>query len=999
MNSGTMCSTVPDMPQLNPERWRAISLRLDEALDLPEEERPRWMAALREQDPALADDVRALLEEQEAVRRKRFLEEDHGFRPGAGTNDHAASAPGFGGRIFGAYKLVSPLGHGGMGVVWLAERCDGHFEGRAAVKLPDVVRVSRFEARFRREASILARVTHPNIAHLIDAGVSSDGQPYLVLEFVDGQPIDRYCDDRTLDVRSRIELMLHVLDALSHAHANRIVHRDIKPSNVLVRTDGHVKLLDFGIAKLLERDDQATMATTLTLEQGSALTPAYAAPEQVSAGKVTTATDVYALGVLLYVLLTGQHPWGELSSPADLLKAIVEIETPPLSAVVVAGKAPATLAALAASRATTPDKLHKIFKGDLDTIVGKALKKDPQDRYPSVGELADDLRRYLASEPIRARHDSLVTRTRRFVRKHAALTAAGTIGAVILGAAAGFYAFGPVRERNEAAIVEAPVPITSEPGDETWPSLSPDQTRLAFSWSPPNAPHTYIAVKTLGSETQLQLTNAAADDNAPVWSPDGQSLAFVRSFREPERRSQLCLIPATGGPLKVLLETGPTMPGLAWWAAGNALIAPVCRPATGRCHLAALDLVTLQPRFLTDPPAAPLISAPGDFLPAISPDGQTVAFVRETHEGRDVFLLNLATGVERRLTQDHHRIASITWSPDGQALIMASYRSGTVALYRVALADGAIARLANIGDWATDPMGSRAGIVFSQQHSDSNIYRVDLRDARTVGPPRPIIASSRQDASPAISPDGRSIAFVSNRGSGHDIWVAAADGSHPRRLTSIPITSGPRWSPDGRWIAFGATAPGIVRPDIFIVDVAGGAPRQLTTEPSYETMMSWAADGASVYFISNRTGRFEIWSMPVGGGTATQVTRNVGLRAQESADSRFLYYANDVPEVWRRPIQGSAPEELVTTFPKGTHWGGNWVVGARGLYYLNDGVPGRITIELLPFAPGARTTPVITLAAPPTLGVSFFSVAPDESWLVWAQDDYRNSDIMMVKQR
>jgi serine/threonine protein kinase/Tol biopolymer transport system component len=994
-----MCGVNHDMPQLDPERWRAISLRLDEALDLPEEERHRWLAALREQDPALADEMRGLLDEQDVIRRKGFLEHDHGFAPGLGLDDRGASMARFGGRVFGAYRLVSPLGHGGMGVVWLAERCDGHFEGRAAVKLPDLVRVTRSDARFRREASILARVTHPNIAHLIDAGVSPDGQPYLVLEFVDGQPIDRYCDERTLDVPSRIELMLHVLDAVAHAHANRIVHRDIKPSNVLVRTDGHVKLLDFGIAKLLERDDQAAMATTLTLEQGSALTPAYAAPEQVSGGKVTTATDVHALGVLLYVLLTGQHPWGELSSPADLLKAIVEIETPPLSAVVVAGKAPATLAALAASRAATADRLHKVFKGDLDTIIGKALKKDPQDRYPSVAELADDLRRHLAGEPIRARHDSLVTRTRRVVRKHAGLTAAGAIGVVILGAAAAFYAISPARDGNQAAVVESPVPITSEPGDETWPSLSPDQTRVAFAWAPPNASYSYIAVKTLGSDTLVQLTDAAVNDIAPVWSPDGQHLAFLRTFREPERRSQLCLIPVTGGALRIVLDVEGSMPGLAWWAAGNALISSVCRSATSKCHLAALDLATLQLRFLTDPPAAPLINAPGDFLPALAPDERTLAFVRETQEGRDVYLLNLATGVERRLTHDHHRVAGLTWSPDGQAVIMASYRSGLVAVYRVALADGAIARMANTGDWATDPMGSRGGLVFSQQHSDSNIYRIDLRDGRAVGAARPIIASSRQDGSPAISPDGRSIAFVSNRASGHDIWVASADGTNPRRLTSLPIASGPRWSPDGRLIAFGATAPGIVRPDIWIVDVTGGSPRQLTTEPSYETLMAWSADGGSVYFISNRTGRFEVWNMPVGGGAATQVTRNVGLRAQESVDGRFLYYANDVPEVWRRPVQGSSGEELVTTFAKGTHWGGYWVVGARGLYYLNEGVPGRATIEFLPFSSGARAIPVTSLAVPPTLGVSFFSLAPDESWLAWAQDDYRNSDIMMVKQR
>ena len=256
--------------------------------------------------------------------------------------------------MLGAYRLVSLLGRGGMGVVWLGERCDGQFEARAAVKLLDTTRITSGEARFRREANFLARVTHPNIAHLLDAGVASDGQPYLVLELVDGQPLDRYCDDRTLDLPSRIALFLHVLDAVSHAHAQRIVHRDLKPSNVLVRTDGHVKLLDFGVAKLLEHEGEVGIATTLTLEHGRALTPAYAAPEQVEGATITPATDIYALGVLLYVLLTGQHPCGELSSPAAVLKAIVDVDPRPPSAVFAGGDADEHLAAAASRRGTTP---------------------------------------------------------------------------------------------------------------------------------------------------------------------------------------------------------------------------------------------------------------------------------------------------------------------------------------------------------------------------------------------------------------------------------------------------------------------------------------------------------------------------------------------------------------------------------------------------------------------------------------------------------------------
>jgi serine/threonine-protein kinase len=325
-----------------------------------------------------------------------------------------------------------------MGTVWLAERSDGRFQRRVAVKFLSIG-FSGGGERFKREGNIVGRLTHPHIAELIDAGVSSPGQPYLVLEHVDGDHIDRFCDERKLDVEARVRLFLDVLDAVAYAHTNLIVHRDIKPSNVLVRNDGQAKLLDFGIAKLLEGEGHAGAVTQLTREGGGALTPEYAAPEQVTGGPVTTATDVYALGVLLYVLLTGQHPAGKRThTPADLVKALVDTEPPRLSSVVALTR-PDTeaLNAIAARRTTTPDKLSRLLRGDLETIVGKALKKKPQERYASVTALADDLGRYLRHEPISARPDTVAYRTGKFIRRNrmaVALTAlafAATLAGVV----------------------------------------------------------------------------------------------------------------------------------------------------------------------------------------------------------------------------------------------------------------------------------------------------------------------------------------------------------------------------------------------------------------------------------------------------------------------------------------------------------------------------------------------------------------------------------------
>ena len=242
--------------------------------------------------------------------------------------------PTLAGRTIGAYTLERPLGAGGMGSVWLARRSDGRFEGvgRGQAAQSRAARRAAAPNASRARASVLARLAHPNIARLLDAGVAAGGQPYLVLEHVDGEPIDRWCDARALGIDARVRLMLDVLAAVAHAHSNLVLHRDLKPSNILVTRDGQVKLLDFGIAKLLDDEALPAPATELTQHAGRAFTPDYAAPEQVQGGDVTTATDVYALGVLLYVLLGGVHPTAKPSdTPVERLRSVVETEPPRLS--------------------------------------------------------------------------------------------------------------------------------------------------------------------------------------------------------------------------------------------------------------------------------------------------------------------------------------------------------------------------------------------------------------------------------------------------------------------------------------------------------------------------------------------------------------------------------------------------------------------------------------------------------------------------------------------
>jgi serine/threonine protein kinase len=408
----------------NPDRWREISPYLDHALALSADERDAWIESFRGSQPQLADCLKEALDEHRAVAAERFLE---------GKLIDPPTESSLAGQTVGPYTLISPIGQGGMGSVWLAERSDGRFERRVAVKfLHFSLTAGSGVERFKREGRILGRLKDVHIAELLDAGVTENGQPFLVLEHVEGEPIDEYCDRRALGIEARIRLFLDVLGAVAQAHANLIVHRDIKPSNVLVSRDGQVKLLDFGIAKLLADDTLPAAATLLTLESGGALTPRFAAPEQITGNAITTATDVYALGVLLYVLLADRHPAGSRSrSPAALVKAIVETNAPRLSDAVASADA-----TVAARRGTTLDKLGRQLRGELETIVATALKKAAVERYTSVTAFADDLRRYLEHRPISARPDSIRYRAAKFVRRNRAavafttLAVAGVIGGV-----------------------------------------------------------------------------------------------------------------------------------------------------------------------------------------------------------------------------------------------------------------------------------------------------------------------------------------------------------------------------------------------------------------------------------------------------------------------------------------------------------------------------------------------------------------------------------------
>jgi serine/threonine-protein kinase len=414
--------------KIDSSRWDELSPFLDEVFELEGDARTAFVERLSTERPDLVPDMRTLLDELQKLDSEKFLLND----PSRGVLD----APSHAGRVLGNYTLESPLGRGGMSSVWLAHRSDGHFEElKVAVKLLNLALLEgRGEEHFRREGRMLAKLAHPNIARIMDAGIGAGGLPYLVLEYVQGESIDQYCNARCLPIEARIRLFLDVLAAVGHAHSNLIVHRDIKPSNILVTHDGVVKLLDFGIAKLLE--DDAKAAANLTRDGSRALTPQYAAPEQVLGTPITVATDVYGLGVLLYVLLSDKHPVGvKESSTLQFYRALLEDEPPLMS-----------------ERA---EPLQKTLRGDLDNIVARALRKNPHERYASVRELADDLQRYLRNEPVLARPTSTWYRVRKFVRRHRLPVAVASTALVAVIATAAVAVVQARKAESEARVAAA----------------------------------------------------------------------------------------------------------------------------------------------------------------------------------------------------------------------------------------------------------------------------------------------------------------------------------------------------------------------------------------------------------------------------------------------------------------------------------------------------------------------------------------------------------------
>jgi serine/threonine-protein kinase len=432
---------------------------LKRALELSPEARKRFLDETCDRDTDLRRAVDRMLQDCEN-------DAEPLLQPGAGAGgplwealarDYSAALLFEPGERIGAYRIVRVLGRGGMATVYLAERADGQFEQAVALKVLDVSRdFDSLAARFAQERRILARLEHPNIARLIDGGATRTGQPYVVMEYVDGEPIDKYCDRHGLSVEERITLFMDVASAVQYAHGHLIVHRDIKPSNILVTENGEPKLLDFGIAKLLDPDSTAPVTRSAL----HPMTPEYASPEQVRGELLTTASDVYQLGYLLYHLLTGRSPYScDRRNVAAMVQAICKVE-PARPSIAVTGPVDTqdvkdSVDERCTARSTTAERLRRRLTGDLDNVLLTALHKNPARRYPSAFHLRDDLRRHLEGLPVTARKDTFGYRARKFVRRHRAGVAASVLVILSLAGGLGVALWQAQEKAREAANAEA----------------------------------------------------------------------------------------------------------------------------------------------------------------------------------------------------------------------------------------------------------------------------------------------------------------------------------------------------------------------------------------------------------------------------------------------------------------------------------------------------------------------------------------------------------------
>ncbi len=868
------------------------------------------------------------------------------------------------------YQIFEKLGGGGMGVVYKAK--DLKLDRFVALKfLPPHLSADEDEKkRFIHEAKAASALDHPNICTIHEIGETEDGQLFIVMAYYDGETLKQRISRGQLAVAEAVEIIKQVGQGLAKAHEHGIIHRDIKSANVMLTKDVIVKILDFGLAKLAG----GTQLTKTGMAMG---TVAYMSPEQVQRLPVDHRTDIWSLGVVLYEMLTGKLPFeGEHEQP--IMFGIVSDEPPSV-------------------RSLKPE-----VSVGLEQIVNRAMAKEPAERYQNISELLIDLKQSKSGEyspSVKSKRKTVAPAGRNLKKRSPlkwplAVLALATFGAVLL------YLTSPLLKRTTQPSDE--ILLTSLPGPEWLPAFSPDGNMIAFTWNGDDKlPNPDIYVKLIGAESQVRLTTYPGFDLYPAWSPDGRSLAFGRRYVGGNGKGAVMIIPALGGPERKLYEVNwgdyGAYSGLDWSPDGKWLAFAEADSSQRAFCIFLLSYETLEKRRLTFPPTAYY----GDYLCKFSPDGKRLAIIRaESATNADIHLVAIAGGEPERLTYFNQRIPDLAWMPDGQEIVFSSSPDDELRLWRISASGGEPQPLGVKGTSLTIPR-KKHRLAYSSWRSDSDLWRIDLTDTKKQkSAPIRLAPSSRNEAMPQISPDGRTVVFASSRTGKTELWKCDSDGRNPIQLTSLggmkaggpiwsPASGGyPSWSPDSRYIAFDNRLED--QSDIFIISAAGSVPQRFTTEASDDVMPSWSRDGRSIYFTSKRSGEYQIWKQPVAEGNATQVTKQGGYGAFESFDDKWVYYSKiaSLSNIWRTPVDGG-DESLVLEVAMRRD---QWALAEDGVYY-GARTGSQHTIDFFSFVTGKSRTAAVV---PGSYWIQSLAVSPDQRWLVYSYTGFE-VDIIMVE--
>ena len=928
---------------MHPDRWRRIEAALDAALDLPHERREAYLERACADAPDILAEVKAILDAGErpdpvldasAVKLGAPLMPND-FAPGAATPERV-----------GPYRVERLIGEGGMGSVYLAHRDDGQFDQRVALKLVrrGLHLDSRIVRRFREERQILAALNHPGIARLLDGGLTEDGLPFFAMEYVDGMPIDRYCDERGLSIDARLELFARVCDAVAHAHEKQIVHRDIKPSNILVTTTGEPRLLDFGIAKLLGPEAGKEGEPAITRRSERLLTPEYASPEQIRGEPVVVASDVYCLGVLLYEVLTGQLPFKRAERTAFELERAVLEEDPTRPSEIV-----------------QREPLKRQLRGDLDAIVLTAMNKEAGQRFASASEMAADVRRHLASQPVRARGTSRVYRVRRWVRRHQVALLTASVVAVATAAVASTV----IRANGPSRIVAGVAHrVASEAELALDAELSPDGRRVAFVAGTGTAMHLYVA--DVGSDHATPLAESVRGFHRwPRWSPDGRHIALFADSRiydvSPDRAFEDRLL--------VVADSDAAYVAFPAWSPDGSQMAYVQDGA-------------VMIRAAAGGPARRLTSAPGTpHSLQWSPDGRMLTLVSGNTEFAFgtypwVSIANLANAgpsavwvlpvdgtAGTRVTEGTTLNTSPVWMLDGRALLYISNRDGARDVYRVELdgrghPTGAPQRITT-GLGAHTISLSRDGrlLAYSMFRVVANIWSVTRAEsgARPAVEAMPVTRGTQSVEGLALSPDGKWLAFDSDRNGSHHIFTVSADGGEAKQVTTGAMDEFmPHWSPDAKEIAFHAFTRELAR-RLEVVSASGGPAVPVTDAPRNQRRPAWSPDGKAIAFDAGTSTASDVYVVERLSGRGWSAPRRLtsGSAPRWSPDGRRILYV-EPNGIWITTLDDGGSRRVVHVDATDQQRLGNaeWGPDGSTIFFKRYDGEGRTSFWSVPAAGG-----------------------------------------------